>query len=650
MTAQRRSRNGVNGRKKRQRQQQQRQRRRSQSTTDEGSSDEGSTTRCLCGETHNSGLMVQCDKCEVWQHCECTGLAEEDIPDQYYCEECKPENHASSKMPNGRTQRSYSSEGKPVLNPQDKKTPKKRMTMNSQEASLSLEDVLAVRQALGFNHNNPRTSKSPSTSPTAAYKEPNYVPNIPAKRKRQENSSKTKTEDQDIKHDPFSPATLPPLSETVTANEPDNTDENKDKKQTMDPDEDGIDSIKNTPAPRSTKAKRNVTGRSRVVTPNGSPEKRLPPTDVKPSSVKVTDKKGRQGGGVTGRRNNAANSSTPKRQTNKPRSRTSTPQPNESSSPLVSSVASQIPSEPHQHHHHHQHHQHHQHHPHHQHHHNQQQQQQQQQQQHLQTCTTNSASALFDHFSKESRATSPPAKIRYPTSRMTISEMNRRAKQILEYITSLQVEMANKSSAFGNNNNNEGGREQGKVEKNITDLSSSTLAFSQPNICPTTAATTMLSTKPNISNDCDAIDTPGGRKNTENQHPTSIVIPEVRYHDGPSSSLSSASTIPLDDNNPASPRMDLLDDGDSGELSQAEDAILKNREKQQNETSLDIMDILTGELIKFQRKFGSGSYSHRRTQSHHHEASSSAQQQQQIQDEGRVTRSGNNGNGVRLLS
>ncbi|ORZ14726.1 hypothetical protein BCR42DRAFT_57299 [Absidia repens] len=645
MTAQRRSRNGVNGRKKRQRQQQQRQRRRSQSTTDEGSSDEGSITRCLCGETHNSGLMVQCDKCEVWQHCECMGLAEEDIPDQYYCEECKPENHASSKMPNGRTQRSYSSEGKPAPNPQDKKTPKKRMTMNSQEASLSLEDVLAVRQALGFNHNNPRTSKSPSMSPTTAYKEPDYVPGISAKRKRQESSSKTKAENQDIKQDPSPPAALPPLSETVTANELDNADENKDKKQTMDPMK-GIDSIKNTSASRSTKAKRNATGRSRVVTPNDNPEKRLPPTDGKPSSVKATDKKGRHSGGVVGRRNNTANSSATKRQSNKPRSRTSTPQPNESSSPLIASAVSQIPSEnhhPHHHHHHHQHHQHYHHPPHHQHHHYQQQQQhQQQQQQQFQTCTTNSASALFDHFSKGSRATSPPAKIRYPTSRMTISEMNRRAKQILEYITSLQVEMANKSSAFGSSKNNESQCEQGKAEKSVPGLSSSALAFQQQNICPTTTA------KPNISNGCDAIDTPGGQKNTE--HPTSIVIPEVRYHDGPSSSLSSASTIPLDDNNPASPCMDLLDDGDRGELSQAEDAILKNKQKQRNETSLDIMDILTGELIKFQRKFGSGSYSHRRTQSHHSEASSSTQQQPQLQDEGRVTRSGNNGNGVRLLS
>ena len=48
------------------------------------------------------GLMVQCDKCEVWQHCECMGLEQPDIPDQYYCEQCKPENHKQIRYHNGR--------------------------------------------------------------------------------------------------------------------------------------------------------------------------------------------------------------------------------------------------------------------------------------------------------------------------------------------------------------------------------------------------------------------------------------------------------------------------------------------------------------------------------------------------------------------
>lgn len=41
--------------------------------------------------------MVCCDDCEVWQHCQCMGLEEEDIPDQYFCEQCRPEYHVQIK-------------------------------------------------------------------------------------------------------------------------------------------------------------------------------------------------------------------------------------------------------------------------------------------------------------------------------------------------------------------------------------------------------------------------------------------------------------------------------------------------------------------------------------------------------------------------
>lgn len=41
--------------------------------------------------------MVCCDQCEVWQHCDCMGLEEHEIPDQYYCELCKPSDHVEVK-------------------------------------------------------------------------------------------------------------------------------------------------------------------------------------------------------------------------------------------------------------------------------------------------------------------------------------------------------------------------------------------------------------------------------------------------------------------------------------------------------------------------------------------------------------------------
>ncbi|CEP11128.1 hypothetical protein [Parasitella parasitica] len=76
-------------------------------SSDERSSDADSVTRCICGQGHNSGLMVQCDKCEVWQHCECIGLNQDKLPDHYYCDQCQPENHHIVKTSSGRSKRLY---------------------------------------------------------------------------------------------------------------------------------------------------------------------------------------------------------------------------------------------------------------------------------------------------------------------------------------------------------------------------------------------------------------------------------------------------------------------------------------------------------------------------------------------------------------
>lgn len=58
--------------------------------------DEG-VTRCVCGSTdENLGLMIQCETCKCWQHCSCMGMhSEDDCPDVYYCEQCRPENHVA---------------------------------------------------------------------------------------------------------------------------------------------------------------------------------------------------------------------------------------------------------------------------------------------------------------------------------------------------------------------------------------------------------------------------------------------------------------------------------------------------------------------------------------------------------------------------
>ncbi|XP_042296720.1 histone-lysine N-methyltransferase ASH1L [Sceloporus undulatus] len=43
--------------------------------------------RCICGLFKDEGLMIQCDKCMVWQHCDCMGV-NSDV-EHYLCEQCE---------------------------------------------------------------------------------------------------------------------------------------------------------------------------------------------------------------------------------------------------------------------------------------------------------------------------------------------------------------------------------------------------------------------------------------------------------------------------------------------------------------------------------------------------------------------------------
>ncbi|KAI8065216.1 hypothetical protein BC940DRAFT_304475 [Gongronella butleri] len=499
-------------------------RRRSHSTSDEASSDDSSITRCLCGETYSVGMMVCCDKCEVWQHCECVGLlTPQDIPDQYFCEQCKPENHAEYRAANGKTRHAYNSEGLPqVAGPAaaaaDRKTPKKRMTMNSQEASLSLEDILATRQVLGLhpvNHAEP-------TSPTKQ-----HLDVYPTKRKREASSPvmlNGTLDDAQLKDTEAAPGVSPSSRTSKGA---------KRQKENDQQQANGHHTSSNAHS-SSHSSKR------------ASPSKRSQSSAAQNSTGSTSSSSG--------------TSTNANKRARQPRSRTSTPQPADASpsmdvdgsnaaSSSTSSTTGHLEPSIHHHHHHHQ------------------QQQSSHSPHHLppqQLHRSKSAGdSLFDRFTAESRAASPPAKVRYPTSRMSLSEMNRRAKQILEYISTIQVDLANKN-------------DDGKKD------------------------------------DENALSTRADASAADNGMETSLDC--IDDDDDDASSLSSASTIPLEE----------------------------DRSRKESQSSLEIMDLLTRELIKFQRKFGATIKAKTTTAANGNGIDSASPNL----DEGRVTRSSS----VRLAS
>lgn len=60
--------------------------------------DDNAIIRCICGyikDEDDGRVMICCDMCEAWQHNECMEISEDsdELPDQYFCEQCKPEDH-----------------------------------------------------------------------------------------------------------------------------------------------------------------------------------------------------------------------------------------------------------------------------------------------------------------------------------------------------------------------------------------------------------------------------------------------------------------------------------------------------------------------------------------------------------------------------
>ncbi|KAK5170598.1 Histone deacetylase complex subunit [Saxophila tyrrhenica] len=81
---------------------------------DDDAAEEEEVTRCICGQQEYpgpplseafdaaalesedaGGLFISCDGCSVWQHGGCVGIVEEnEVPDKYFCEECRPKLHS----------------------------------------------------------------------------------------------------------------------------------------------------------------------------------------------------------------------------------------------------------------------------------------------------------------------------------------------------------------------------------------------------------------------------------------------------------------------------------------------------------------------------------------------------------------------------
>ncbi|KAF8939486.1 hypothetical protein BGZ58_009573 [Dissophora ornata] len=144
----------------------------------------------------HEGVMIQCETCKVWQHCPCVGLGDGEVtPDKYYCDSCRPENHPY-KVVNGQL---ISNSKSSTIS----KSTKKRSTMNSKEASLPMEMMLA-QQKWFEEHQD--------------VFDDDFTPRVSSKRRKKTESNNTDLEDnithQDTRMSKESVSALPSRSAT----------------------------------------------------------------------------------------------------------------------------------------------------------------------------------------------------------------------------------------------------------------------------------------------------------------------------------------------------------------------------------------------------------------------------------------------------
>ncbi|TEA19539.1 Transcription factor BYE1 [Colletotrichum sidae] len=94
--------------------------------------DEEEIIRCVCGATEQDGdseePWIACDKCTAWQHNVCMGMSvfTEDLPKNYYCEQCAPQDHKELLAAMERGERPWEARRKAYEDEQNEKKKRKK--------------------------------------------------------------------------------------------------------------------------------------------------------------------------------------------------------------------------------------------------------------------------------------------------------------------------------------------------------------------------------------------------------------------------------------------------------------------------------------------------------------------------------------------
>lgn len=123
--------------------------------------DDDENIRCVCGhyDPDEEGRdMICCDNCGVWQHNDCMQLGS-DVPDQYFCEQCQPDQHKALLAQIAKGEKPWEEVEKKRLAAEEEKKKKKKGGKKGRKGGARTSDV---KSELG---DEPTKAESPEGSP-----------------------------------------------------------------------------------------------------------------------------------------------------------------------------------------------------------------------------------------------------------------------------------------------------------------------------------------------------------------------------------------------------------------------------------------------------------------------------------------------------
>ncbi|KAF9433864.1 hypothetical protein BGZ76_008880 [Entomortierella beljakovae] len=519
----------------------------------------------------HEGVMIQCETCKVWQHCPCVGLGDGEVtPDKYYCDSCRPENHpyrvqdgqliSGSKRAAPQTPSTASANSKA-------KSSKKRSTINSKDSSLS--ECPSVEQFCEDSSESPVNGNGHGR----------------ASKRRKKSESGT---------DETGPAAI---SNNYSLNGQDSEEYVDDYFPTDNGTESYTDSTNNSSkalgkTPRTSKPKKTINKNSNHYTSPDSPKDSNEPNDSHDAEPPHTSRK------VNGRRGNHSiendvvipgeKSAIAKRKKVKksdalqkdeaPAGADNYEEPSqglkrEPSVDALDSIASNTNNDP-----------------------NPAPQSTVKRTGSRRGHTHTTGSETFTPSgTPQPMQPAPPAKVKYPSSRMTLKDMNKRAQQLLEYIGRVQVEMAEIKNRSIQNPLKENGEATHQTKSQgltvDTEIQLVKVTSGDPD-------SRWLSTPPQSVHEMSHID--GSEQAIKAISKTSIDQTCI------SLSVEGNDKVPMTP--PHQPTISSCSTTGEMDRSDAPKCHTDNTEAPSpastEATSLDLMDRLTGDLIRFQSRFG----------------------------------------------